>query len=617
MNPKKILTAAVLGLLSLTALSACTLDEAGTKKAGDDSKQTQNQVEKTETEAEAKVEITETPAENAPLKSAEVDFNKPVKLNTLKVVANYLKEMNTALGDQASQNMEGDKKGDNLYVTSTLTFYDVGTIKTVPFEGQKLLVLDIASDGPMMSELLIRFAWDEKTGKLTSLEKYSEADYLPEFVQPLLAQTDKDFDIPALDLPNTIMLPDKSNSIKLSTRNIEIQADNKKDSANPDGLIFVDLGKVAFSDPKVGNVYLSATGTVGCLFVIAPDGTLVSYSYDPALISDKNSATVKWNDGSDSTWLGSDYEMYSGGCGIGASCYMVDLTSADQLVEAGKTSNGLKIYTAKDTRRIDDTAALDALVDKNQPLWQLNYSYNQYRDMQQYLSEDQKADKLKTYEEFLADRPVIYWQDPLGRFSTIINTTYKPPAECGKPVIYLYPEKASEVSVMVGIDEFTATVPDYGQGWKVLAQPNGELTNLADGLKYGYLFWEGKSDKKLSLGGGSVVAKADLEEFLNGSLTKLGLNEKEAAEFKEFWLPKMLATAEPYVLVSFVGTHEFNKIAPLTIEPKPDTLIRVFMYYQPLAIKITMPAQKLTAPARRGFTVVEWGGTSSDGWQIK
>jgi hypothetical protein len=272
---------------------------------------------------------------------------------------------------------------------------------------------------------------------------------------------------------------------------------------------------------------------------------------------------------------------------------------------------------AKDQQRITDKNALDKLVDQNQPLWNLNYNYNLYVDMQQYLTEEQKADKVKTYEEFLADRPIMYWKDPFGRFSAIVKTEYKPPAECGKPVIYLYPEKTSEVSVKVGIDEFTATVPDYGQGWKVVAQPNGELTNLADGKKYEYLFWEGKSDRKLGLSGGSVVAKADLEKFLGDSLPKLGLNEKEAADFREFWLPKMTATAEPYVLVSFVGTHDFNKIAPLDINPKPDTVIRVFMYYQPLASKISLPAQQLTSPARNGFTVIEWGGTSSDGWQIK
>ncbi len=612
MNPKKILTAAVLGLLTLVSLSACTLDEDTDKKQGNTATETKTEENKTETEA--KVDIEENKDNSVTKSTDEVDFIKPAKLDSKKVLANYLPEMQKILaGDAAFQNDDFD---DEEYLLTALTFYEVGTMKVAPYEGNKLLVMDVTCEGPCMSASLSRLAWNEQSGELTLLENYSYTDYIADYQKPLYDTADRELRIKALELPNSIMLPDGSNSIQLKSRDFDLQTEDKVTKDNSDGIDFADLGKVAFKDPKVGEVYLSE-GITGCLFVINADGTVANYTFDPDLTGDKSNIMAKWIDGSDSTWLGNDYELKTGGCGIGSHCYIIENVDTNLLVEAGKSSNGIKLYLAKDQQRVSDNDALEALVDKNQPLWDLNYTYNLYVDLQDHLTDDQKADQVKTYEEFLASKPIIYWQDPFGRFSGIINTEYKPPAECGKPVIYLYPEKTTGVSVKVGIDEFTVTVPDYGNGWNVIAQPDGELTNLADGNKYEYLFWEGKSDRKLELSGGSVVAKADLEGFLNESLNQLGLNEKEAADFREFWLPKMQATAEPYVLVSFVGTHEFNKIAPLDISPKPDTLLRVFMYYQPLATKISMPAQVLKAPARRGFTVVEWGGTSSDGWQIK
>jgi hypothetical protein len=45
------------------------------------------------------------------------------------------------------------------------------------------------------------------------------------------------------------------------------------------------------------------------------------------------------------------------------------------------------------------------------------------------------------------------------------------------------------------------------------------------------------------------------------------------------------------------------------ITPKPDSELRVFMVYKPLKKKIDLPEQKLQPFERRGFTVVEWGGS--------
>ena len=61
-----------------------------------------------------------------------------------------------------------------------------------------------------------------------------------------------------------------------------------------------------------------------------------------------------------------------------------------------------------------------------------------------------------------------------------------------KPVLYLYPEKETEVNVRLDYDgELTCTYPAYGEnGWTVTAAPDGTLRDKA-GQTYNYLYWEG------------------------------------------------------------------------------------------------------------------------------
>ena len=64
----------------------------------------------------------------------------------------------------------------------------------------------------------------------------------------------------------------------------------------------------------------------------------------------------------------------------------------------------------------------------------------------------------------------------------------------------------------------------------------------------------------------------------------------------------------PYNIISF-QTNVYTDAAKLQVTPAPDTLIRVFMTWKTASSFVQLPAQELTAPARSGFTVVEWGGT--------
>ena len=181
-----------------------------------------------------------------------------------------------------------------------------------------------------------------------------------------------------------------------------------------------------------------------------------------------------------------------------------------------------------------------------------------------------------------------------------------PEAAPEKPVIYLYPEEETEVYVELEFNgRLTAAYPAYEDGWNVVAKPDGTLTDPVTGREYYCLFWEGISNVPYDMDEGFVVAGADTEKFLEESLKTLGLTDKEANEFIIYWLPRMEGNA--YNLISF-QQEAYTDNAALTVEPAPDTVLRVFMAYQPLEAPIRVLPQKLETTRRTGFTLVEWGG---------
>ncbi len=175
-----------------------------------------------------------------------------------------------------------------------------------------------------------------------------------------------------------------------------------------------------------------------------------------------------------------------------------------------------------------------------------------------------------------------------------------------KPVIYLYPETQTQVSVELNLDgELTCTYPKYNEGWQVTASPDGTLKDK-NGKIYNYLYWEGESDTEYDFSEGFCVKGEDTAEFLETALFKLGLNRREANEFIVYWLPVM--EQNEYNVIAFQN-EQYTDSAKLNVSPAPDTVIRVFMAFKASNEFVEIKEQTLTAPARKGFTVVEWGGS--------
>lgn len=181
----------------------------------------------------------------------------------------------------------------------------------------------------------------------------------------------------------------------------------------------------------------------------------------------------------------------------------------------------------------------------------------------------------------------------------------------GKPVIYLYTTHDEKVNVSLSAVTIDQSIPQYNtDGWNVLAHPTGQLQNLADGQTYPYLYWEGRSAAPIvDRSKGFVVADKDIESFLMDALTKQGLKKSEAQDFIDYWAPRM--HGQPYVYVYFMPQVDYNKLVPMNITPKPDTLIRVYMLFKQLQQPLSVTPEQFYAPKRVGFTAVEWGGDRS------
>lgn len=179
-----------------------------------------------------------------------------------------------------------------------------------------------------------------------------------------------------------------------------------------------------------------------------------------------------------------------------------------------------------------------------------------------------------------------------------------------KPVIYLYPEKEIKVGVSLGFkgkDLYTWPHISNSMDWAVTAKPDGMLTDAA-GEEYPYLFWEGEQEDMSYIDHteGFVMKGSEVESFLVGKLKILGLNARERTDFITFWVPKMIGKENIFIRFE---TKAYDKAVPLNISPKPESMQRIYMVWRAVPAGHTVKTQELVPFARKGFTVIEWGGS--------
>jgi len=193
--------------------------------------------------------------------------------------------------------------------------------------------------------------------------------------------------------------------------------------------------------------------------------------------------------------------------------------------------------------------------------------------------------------------------------------TFRPFDEMDKPVVYLYPESETDVTVSIEHpDWLTCTYPETEDGsWSVVAEPDGTLTDKVTGRSLYALYYEATAPAADVSDEGFVVGRRDLVPFLEEKLATVGLTEREAEEFIVWWLPQMREYDRCLVRFSLTATEqELNR---LDVSPAPDHLIRIRMIWKGYDDSESIPPvseQELTPvdrPSLDGFVAVEWGGT--------
>jgi len=386
-----------------------------------------------------------------------------------------------------------------------------------------------------------------------------------------------DLKIPGLETPDTIVTD------KGSFRSTTFFMDNTisfTELKNPEFVIDTPYGRLY-------NVYTDSSKDLNISFdggiydrkfwLRLKDDTVRGYELSIKFITDDKIPKITWDDGTTNTVA---YDAGFGGkCGSNfAKLFKGNTPMTSQFSKVGTNSLGEPLY---------------AISDKTHPIFKRIY-------------DGLDASTRPDMDTFLKRHNHFIWQEPLGDWWLFISTENIIQAECAKPVVYLYPQKDTLVNVRVAAN-VTESEPTYPvSGWNVLAHPSGQLDYR--GRSYPNLFWEGTGNGIYpnKEGSGFVVAQSELTSTLKSHLTQLGLNTQESADFMEYWQSKL--PSSPFVRLTWLDTADMDQLAPLTVSPKPDTSIRIFLDFAPLDKPVSLIPQKLSSPTRDGFTLVEWGG---------
>ncbi len=462
-------------------------------------------------------------------------------------------------------------------------YFSVGTFAQGPFTGGDMFILSADYEGPEPGPAFYRMV--RKGESITLLTKYSDDIFEGDGLRRQGLVIDTTTTVPALELPSTLVGRTPRQVLakpKLVNSWFTLQGKKAVFTHPVVGDVYTDMDERPSYESSYGPHERSGGPNIqgGAFYVRLSDGTTGIYEATFDLVTADGTAQLQWDNGTTTreTYQGTD----RGGCGSINYASVQPQSLLARLTPRGRTTQNDVVYEFKDSQ--DPT---------------LKIFYNGYHPMDE-------ATRM-SYEQFSVMHPLFFWVDPFGRLIKFQGTQFIPLAECGKPVIYLYPEKPTTVRVKIepkGGMSFSE--PVYNGEWVVHADPQGNLIEVSSEKTYPYLFWEGRGGIYQQPTRGFVVAQQDVHSFLIEKLSQLGLNTKEAGDFMEFWEPRMQGA--PWYFVTFMGNSVMNELAPLTIFPKPDTVIRILMDFTPLQKPIEVQGFTIHTPQRKGFTVVEWGG---------
>ena len=517
----------------------------------------------------AKSTTTATPARPsaAPRASATANPNRVVDAGVTWKTPEKLSDLGLFI---KSGNNDGPGGG---YVGTT--YYEVATVN----DGSTIIDAYVKVSG--MGEWYSLYRFVEKAGQYQLIEKNSakieagESFALVDDSSKLIKNSTKVF---------KSILPDEK-----ITHQTTVLVQKPDDSGNATFVDNTNAGQKV-GETKWGDLFLTgpksvddSSGSVGIAqyYVKLNDSSKMLYLPKPVFLRDDGTFDLEFTTDTEKANTYKYDMMSSGGCGLGGGSFPIALDGEslqdEQLL--GSASGSAKVYYLGGS---DNALA--------------NYTFDLYK-------KDGNGQNVSR-DEFFSHYSLVIWKDNYGSSIIYLNKDYAPQVECAKPVVYLYPTKKTDVSVKVGA-RIKKSEPEYGSGWKVTAYPDGKL--ILGASSYPYLFWDGLGYGPYpEITQGTVVARDQAKSTIENQLALIGLNQKEIADFEEFWLPKM--PSAPYVRLTWLTNQQMNKLAPLEITPQPDSIIRVFLDFKGLDQPAKIAPQTLPHYERQGFTAVEWGG---------
>lgn len=180
-----------------------------------------------------------------------------------------------------------------------------------------------------------------------------------------------------------------------------------------------------------------------------------------------------------------------------------------------------------------------------------------------------------------------------------------------KPVIYLYPKEKTDVELSINFEgKLETTFPKLEKSWNVTAYENGQIFDKKTNRFYTSLFWDGEitfPTTHYQYKTGFVVEKEKLTSFLIEKLEFMGLNTVETNDFIQYWLPILEQNKSTFI--HFLVNEKYDIFSTNNVHPKPETSIRVMMEFFGVDEIFSIAPQQLPSTKRKGFTLVEWGGS--------
>jgi hypothetical protein len=203
--------------------------------------------------------------------------------------------------------------------------------------------------------------------------------------------------------------------------------------------------------------------------------------------------------------------------------------------------------------------------------------------------------------------PVPLWNDDLGA----------PPKS--DPAIWLYPERELEAEVELsfhGAGFMTISEPAYNGRWRIHVDPSVPFSKYrqtyVSGATYPYLDYDGFRDGPFQRERGWCVEQAQLLRWQRELLSKLGFTDAEIDDSNYGYGRLLLERRYPERFFAVYPQEQriVDKSVSLRVEPRPDTVYRLWMYFVPVRDRLELPSPDVKPVERKGFTVVELGFVS-------